>query len=71
MKERCPCCKREIDYSLITTSPDPYAEAVCYDCLSDELKAQYDAFFGESYSAKKLDTSTTENRDSSMPDSET
>lgn len=47
MKETCPACKKEIDYSLITLSPDPHAEGVCYDCLPDDVKKRYDEFFGK------------------------
>lgn len=44
---KCPLCKAEVDYSLITVSPHPDSEACCYDCLPDDAKEAYDAFFGK------------------------
>lgn len=44
--ERCPGCKKYINYSLIQSSPHPDAEGCCYDCLPADMQKAYDAFFG-------------------------
>lgn len=46
MKERCPCCKKYINYSLIQSSPHPDAEGCCYECLPADMQKAYDEFFG-------------------------
>jgi hypothetical protein len=47
MKSICPGCKREVNYSLIPSSPRPDAEFCCYDCLSEDDQKAYDKFFGK------------------------
>ncbi len=42
--ERCPACKKIVDYELIAASPSPDAWGVCYECLPEKDKAVYDAF---------------------------
>lgn len=44
--ERCPGCKKYINYSLIQSSPHPDAEGCCYDCLPADMQIAYDRFFG-------------------------
>lgn len=47
LKEKCPCCGKEINYSLIQVTAHPDSEACCYDCLPDDVKKAYDDFFGK------------------------
>lgn len=59
MIEKCPGCKREINYSLIPASAHPDADFVCYDCLPDDMQKAYDKFFGHNqplYSIGTWDT---------------
>ena len=54
--EKCPCCKKQIEYGLIQVSRDPQSEGVCYDCLPDDVQKAYDKFFGPSENvATKID----------------
>ena len=38
----CMCCGRGIDYEPISVSPRPDAAAVCYECLSPDMRKAYD-----------------------------
>ena len=42
MPEKCPICKKLVNYSLIPV----FDTACCYDCLSPELQKAYDTVFG-------------------------
>lgn len=45
MPEKCPICKKLVNYSLIPVS-ERFDTACCYDCLSPELQYAYDKVFG-------------------------
>lgn len=43
---RCPECKQIRNYEPIQVTSSPDSGACCYDCLPDDLKADYDKVFG-------------------------